>query len=145
VTKIRLDDLKAALEQPRQPAKASEASYKRDLVAGINSLPGGRARRIEDRFAVGVLDMIIKLPDRPLVLAEGKVIDGFQFAPTPTQFEEGKRWEAAGVKCVLIGWKIRQMYVSAWTDKADYRECFTLPSSQPYHKVLYEYLRWWPR
>jgi len=127
MTKIRLDELKAALEQRRPPAAKSEAEYKRELVAGINKLPGGRARRVEDRWAVGVLDLIIKPPGLPFVMAEGKLIDGFQFGPTEAQWEEGKRWQAAGVECVLIGWKAGQMYCRQWTQKADCRECFTAP------------------
>ena len=125
MTKLRLDELKAALEQKRPPAAKSEADYKRELVAEINRLPGGRARRIEDRYGTGILDLIIKLPDMPLVMAEGKLIDGLQFAPTGAQFEEGKRWEAAGIKCVLIGWKKGQMFLSSWVEKAHVDDCFT--------------------
>ena len=139
MSKIRLDDLAAALKQRRSPAVKSEADHKRALVAAINHLPGGRARRIEDRYGTGILDLIIKLPDRPLVLAEAKVIDGNLFAPTPAQYEEGKRWQAAGVNCLLLGWKHRQLYISHWVEKADYRECFTLPDF-PDIGVLMEYL-----
>ena len=139
MTKLRLDDLKAALEQRRPPATKSEADYKRELVAAINQLPGARARRIEDRYGTGILDLIIKLPDRPLVLAEAKVIDGNLFAPTPAQYEEGKRWQAAGVNCLLLGWKQGQLYISHWVEKADYRECFTL-SDAPDIEILQEYL-----
>ena len=124
MTRIRLDDLKAALEQRNPPAAKSEASYKRELVADINRLPGGRARRIEDRYGTGVLDLIIKLPEIPLVMAEAKLVDGNLFAPTGAQFEEGKRWEAAGVKCVLIGWKKGEMFISPWVAKAHVDDCF---------------------
>jgi hypothetical protein len=123
MTKIRLDELKAALEQRRPAVDRSEADYKRRLVAEVKAL-GGHARRIEDRWAVGVLDMIIKFPDHNVVMAEGKVIDGFLFAPSPSQYLEGLKWQAVHVQCVLIGWKHRQMYVSPWVEKADCRECF---------------------
>ena len=105
MSKLRLDDLKAALEQRRPPAAKSEADHKRELVAAINALPGGRARRIEDRYGTGILDLVIKLPDRPLILAEAKLINGHLFAPTGAQYEEGKKWQAAGVNCLLLGWK----------------------------------------
>ena len=63
MTKVRLDELKQALEQKRPKAAGlSEADFKRRLVSEIKML-GGQARRIEDRFAVGVLDLIIKLPE----------------------------------------------------------------------------------
>ena len=115
-------------------------TYKRDLVAQVNSHPQGRARRIEDRWAPGVLDMIIKLPGLPLVWAEGKLIEGNLFGPTAIQYEEGMKWQEANVQCVLIGWKNGQMYVSEWCKQADYRECFTM-NNQPYVEILWEFLQ----
>ena len=140
MTKLRLDDLKAALEQRRPPATKSEADYKRELVAAINQLPGGRARRIEDRYGTGILDMIIKPPDMPLVLAEGKLVEGYQFAPTGAQYIEGLKWQAAKIECVLIGWKAGRMYCSPWVEKADCRQCFTAPHLSD-DNALMEYLR----
>ena len=140
MTKLRLDDLAAALAQRRPPAVKSEAAHKRELVAAINALPGGRARRIEDRYGTGILDMIIKLPGIPLVMAEAKLISGNLFAPIGAQFEEGKRWEAAGVKCLLIGWKKGEMFISPWIEKAHIDICFTDPSI-PETEALMEYLR----
>ena len=140
MTKLRLDDLKAALEQRRPPAVKSEADHKRELVAAINALPGGRARRVEDRYATGILDMNIKLPGLPFVMAEGKLIDGFQFGPTGAQYVEGLKWQAANVECVLIGWKAGRMYCSPWVEKADCRQCFTAPHLSD-ALALIEYLR----
>jgi hypothetical protein len=102
----------------------NESDYKRRLVAEVKAL-GGHARRVEDRFAVGVLDLILKLPGHDVVMAEGKVIDGFKFAPTARQYEEGEKWIKAGVGAVLIGWQNGVMYLSHWTDKADRRTCKT--------------------
>ena len=140
MTKLRLDDLKAALEQRRPPATKSESDHKRELVAAINALPGGRARRVEDRYATGILDMNIKLPGLPFVMAEGKLIDGFQFGPTGAQYVEGLKWQAANVECILIGWKAGRMYCSPWVEKADCRQCFTAPG-MPDDQALMEYLR----
>ena len=140
MTKLRLDDLKAALEQRRPPAVKSEADHKRELVAAINALPGGRARRVEDRYATGILDMNIKLPGLPFVMAEGKLIDGFQFGPTGAQYVEGLKWQAANVECVLIGWKAGRMYCSPWVEKADCRQCFTAPHLSDANALM-EYLR----
>ena len=139
MTKVRLDELAAALAQRRPPAMKSEADHKRELVVAINALPGGRARRIEDRYGTGILDLIIKLPGRPLVLAEAKLIDGLQFAPTGAQYEEGKKWQAAGVNCLLIGWKKGEMFISPWVEKAHVDDCF---ASWNYSHVdaLMEYL-----
>ena len=104
----------------------SEADYKRKLVADINRLPNeeGRARRIEDRYGVGILDLIIKLPGVPTFWAEGKVIKANMFGPTPIQFEEGLKWLEAGVRVILIGWQHGVIYLSHWRQEADRRECF---------------------
>jgi hypothetical protein len=101
-----------------------EAGRKRKLVAEVNALRGGYARRLEDRFAVGLLDLIIKLPELPWLWAEGKIIDGFKFAPTERQWVEGERILSTGAPVVLLGWKGSIMYVSPWVRQADLRNCF---------------------
>ena len=126
MTKLRLEDLKAALEQRRPPAAKSEADHKRELVAAINALPGGRARRIEDRYGTGILDLIIKLPDRPFILAEAKLVNGNLFAPTGAQYEEGKKWQAAGVELPSsLGLEAGGVFTSRTGSRsADLRDCF---------------------
>lgn len=101
----------------------NEADHKRKLVAEVNALRGGYARRIEDRFAVGVLDLIIKLPELPWIWAEGKMVDGFKFAPTERQWVEGERILATGTRALLIGWKKSFTYISPWVKQADIRMC----------------------
>ena len=116
----------------------NESDYKRRLVAEVKAL-GGYARRIEDRFAVGVLDLILKVPNRHLIFAEGKVIEGYKFAPTARQYEEGKKIIRAGVGAVLIGWQNRVMYLSYWAEKADKRFCKTYPNCN-YAEALVKFL-----
>ena len=118
-----------------------EAAHKRKLVAEIKALSGGQARRIEDRWAVGVLDLILKLPGLPLVVAEGKIFDGNLFMPTEKQFEEGQRWINAGVPALLIGWKgkTKEMFVSPMARRVDIKDgCF---GSSWKDKHYYEILR----
>ena len=115
----------------------NEADYKRKLVAEVNALRGAYARRLEDRFAVGVLDLIIKLPERPWVWAEGKLINGNLFAPTERQWVEGERIRATGTPVLLIGWKGRSMSISPWVKQADWRNCLTASNGV---STLMEYL-----
>lgn len=116
----------------------NEADRKRELVKAIRAI-GGHARRIEDSWAVGVPDLIIKLPGCPVIFAEGKIIKGNLFGPTPAQFSEGMKWKRAGVVAVLLGWQDNLMYVSPWTLKADKRDCF---GGGPGHaEVLLEYMK----
>jgi hypothetical protein len=103
----------------------NEANYKQRLIKAINLLPGAYGRRIEDRYSVGVLDMIIKLPNMPIVFAEAKWLShGWKFGPSGRQFHEGNHLIGAGLKAILIGWKDGQMYLSPWVEFADVRECF---------------------
>jgi hypothetical protein len=104
----------------------NEADRKLNLVKGVKAL-GGYARRLEDKYALGLLDLVIKLPGHNVVMAEGKLIDGHKFAPTPRQYEEGASWLRAGVVVLLIGWHDKEMYISPWFKQADKRECWTKP------------------
>ena len=115
----------------------NEADRKRELVKAVKAL-GGHARRIEDSWAVGVLDLIIKLPYVSLVFAEGKIIKGNLFGPTPAQFAEGEKWIRAGVDAVLIGWQDQMMYVHPWVKQADKRESHS--SSTNHAESLWDYL-----
>ena len=101
----------------------NEAEYKRRLVAEVKHL-GGHARRIEDKWAVGILDLDIKLPGHAFFKAEGKLVEGNLFAPTGSQYAEGVKWIKAGVDAVLIGWQDKAMYISPWVKKADKRDCW---------------------
>ena len=117
-----------------------EADHKRKLVAEVNALRGGYARRIEDRFAVGVLDLIIKLPGVALIFAEGKLIDGNLFGPSERQFIEGERIMAANMNVLLLGWKSGVLYISPWVKQADIRNCFSGQSGWSQLTVLREYI-----
>ena len=117
----------------------NEADRKRALVKEVKAL-GGQARRIEDSWAVGVLDLIIKLPGVPLIFAEGKIIKGNLFGPTPAQFAEGGKWIRAGVDAVLIGWQDKAMYISPWVKQADKRDCWAIYNGD-HAELLLEYLK----
>jgi hypothetical protein len=94
---------------------------------------------LEDKYALGLLDLNIKLPGHPLLWAEGKLIEGHQFAPTLRQYEEGACWIKAGVRVLLIGWRDGAMYISPWVKKADKRECYAT-SGYTYAESLLRYL-----
>ena len=108
------------------------------LVKEVKLL-GGHARRLEDRYAVGLLDLVIKLSGHDVVMAEGKIIHGNLFEPTPAQYIEGMKWIKVGVGVVLIGWQDRGMYISPWVKKADKRECFAT-AGYSYAESLLKYL-----
>ena len=118
-----------------------EASFKRELVRQCRQR-GWYARRHEDRFAVGALDLAILVRGFPQTLyAEGKVVPHQAFAPTPRQYEEGRRYIAAGGLCALIGWdpSTKQMFVSEWAQEAKKASSFTAEGD--YAEVLEAWLR----
>ena len=117
-----------------------EADHKRKLVAEVNALRGGYARRVEDRFAVGVLDLIIKLPGQSIIFAEGKVVDGNLFGPSERQFIEGERIMAAGMTAILLGWKSSVLYVSPWIKRANVHDCYGGPCDWTQPNILFGYL-----
>lgn len=117
----------------------NEADRKRKLVREVNALPGAYARRLEDKWAVGVLDLIIKLPTHPILWAEGKIVEGNLFAPTLRQWEEGLEVQRAGMTPLLFGWKASFMFISPWVKQADIRTCFH--GGAPWINVLQEYLK----
>ena len=57
----------------------TEAEFKRDLVRQLLK-EGGYARRLEDRYAVGTLDLLL-LTKRYLIYAEAKLIKGLIALP----------------------------------------------------------------
>ena len=118
----------------------SEAEHKLQLVKDVRAL-GGYARRLEDKYALGLLDLVIKLPGLPFIWAEGKLIEGNAFGPTKRQYEEGKAWMKAGVAVLLIGWRDKVIYFSPWVEKADRLDCW-LDDRGDYGQAL---LRYWGR
>lgn len=116
-----------------------EAGRKRQLVREINALPGAWARRVEDKWGVGVLDLVLKLPGHPWIWAEGKMVEDNLFAPTERQWVEGVRISKTGTPVLLFGWKKRFMFVSHWTKQADIRTCFF--GSGQWVGVLESYLK----
>ena len=94
-----------------------ESKLKAAFVAECRQA-GAWARRHEDRYALGMLDMSIKFPNLPHIMVEAKLVPHQQFEPTPRQFEEGLRYEKAGGIAVLIAWdpKTMRMYVHQWVN-----------------------------
>lgn len=85
----------------------TEAEFKRDLVRQLNK-EGGYARRLEDRYAVGTLDLLL-LTKRYLIYAEAKLLKGIAALPARvTQREQIQLFNAVGnphARALVIAWK----------------------------------------
>jgi hypothetical protein len=103
----------------------SEAEFKRDLVRQLIK-EGGYARRLEDRYAVGTLDLLL-LTKRYLIYAEAKLIKGLALPARVAQREQIKLFNEVGntrAYALIIGLK----------DKA---VGFGLPGEQwDYHSIM---------
>lgn len=121
-----------------------ESKLKADLVDGCRKL-GAYARRHEDRYALGLLDLAIKFPGHPHLLAEAKIVPHQAFAPSLRQHLEGERYVAAGGLCCLIGWdqKTKVMFVHEWAKTATKAASFPPGGSyKPHAETLKEWLEW---
>ena len=118
-----------------------ESDLKRELITQCKKL-GWYARRIEDQYAVGVLDVVIVPYSAPTLFVEGKVTDGLKFAPTPRQFIEGVRIiDSSGFAVpVLVGWRQKVMYVTDWATEAFITKSFKQPTGCNYAETLKEWL-----
>jgi hypothetical protein len=122
----------------------NEADHKARLVKQINSA-GGWAERWEDKYRPGILDLVLKLPQRPIVFAEGKMIHGRLFFPTELQWLKGQRMIDAGITVLMIGWKnnTHEMYISPWAEKVHIDDCSGHSwLEKSYFQIMDEYLVW---
>ena len=122
-----------------------ESRLKADLVTACKKL-GAYARRHEDRYALGLLDLAIKFPGHPHLLAEGKIVEHQKFAPTPRQYEEGKLYTAAGGLCCLIGFdkQTKAMFIAHPWAKEAFKETSFPPGGgyKSHAETLRDWLEW---
>lgn len=72
--------------------KQPESELKTKLKEQAKKL-GWYARRVEDQFAVGILDMIFVMPGGPTFFAEVKIVKSCKFGASDRQFIEMARIE----------------------------------------------------
>lgn len=90
------------------------------------------ARRLEDQFAVGVMDMVVGIPFGPTVAIEAKIVRGQTFGPTPRQLIELQRWEHEGGNELgrvvqrmswIMGFKEGATYLHPMADSVKIEDC----------------------
>lgn len=122
-----------------------EAEHKTKLVAQCKRV-GAYSRRFEDRYGVGILDVLVIFPGHPVCFIEGKIIRGRNFGPTERQWIEGNR--VLAVKGghaipILVGWTEDSglMYVGEWTKILPTKACIYQLKGDDYAATLWRYLR----
>lgn len=103
---------------------------------------GWYARRFEDQYAVGVLDVVIVPTKHQTLFVEGKVTDGIKFVPTDRQFIEGRRIiESGGLALpILVGWRQDRMYIADWGREAYITKAFAQYGTLNYAQTIEEWL-----
>ena len=121
---------------------SEESTLKTELVKQCKAM-GWYARRIEDGYGVGILDIIIVPTGFPTLFVEGKVTDGLKFAPSERQYVEGLRViEAHGIAVpILVGWRNQIMYIADWGREAFITKAFRQYGSINYAQTIEEWLR----
>lgn len=105
-----------------------ESNVKRKIVKEVKAA-GGYARRLEDRFAVGLPDMMIIFPGSPVFFAEVKIIEGRIFRPSPRQLIELQRIGISySTEPIVIGYADGTYYFSEPKETIYGSDCiYTMP------------------
>jgi hypothetical protein len=102
----------------------SESTVKVSVVNAIRK-EGGYARRIEDKFTVGMPDLILIPLECPVVWVEVKLTRGSFFAPSPRQFIELVKLNRPPHSVSLVmAWKDGHLYVSTPKETVYLEDCF---------------------
>lgn len=116
----------------------SESELKTALVKSLRGA-GWYARRIEDKYAVGIPDLLIGIPYGPTVMVEAKLVRNQTFEPSPRQFIELQRWENKGGNELgrvvhrmswLLGFKEGLMYLHECAESATLSSCLASVRSE---------------
>ena len=100
-----------------------EADVKLNMVRDVRR-EGGYARRIEDRFSVGMPDLVFIPLSCPVVWIEAKVVRDNMFGPTARQLIELKRLRIKPHSLsYIVGWKDDCHYITWPAEQADIRDC----------------------
>jgi hypothetical protein len=120
--------------------KTEESELKTKLVQQCRER-GWYARRIEDQFAVGILDVTVAISWRPVLFIEAKVTDGLKFSPTERQYIEGLQINKANscAIAILVGWRDKVMYVDDWYREVFITKAFAQPKGLNYAETLEEW------
>ena len=119
----------------------NEAKVKQDLCRDIRR-EGGYARRIEDRFAVGMPDVVVILPDHPVMWIEAKIIRYDMFGPTARQLVELKRlYRPPHCYSYLMGWKNDIHYITWPVDQIKHGDCLEQLPNEPIGDLLRRMMR----
>jgi len=118
----------------------TEAEVKRKIVREVRK-EGGYARRMEDKYTVGMPDVLILMPDSPVFIAEVKVFDHLSFAPTPRQLEEMTRMSISYALCpIMIGYKLNKYYFCYPKETVSVIDCVFTQNNETFVETLN---RWW--
>jgi hypothetical protein len=117
----------------------TENELKTALIKDLRNA-GWYARRLEDQFAVGLMDMLVCIPYGPTVAIEAKRIAHQTFAPTPRQYIELERFAAHSITDMypprrfswLLGFQNGLMYLHPLAKSAKIEDCLEqLPGEHP--------------
>lgn len=107
-----------------------ESAIKLKMVQEIHG-EGGYGRRIEDRFSVGMPDLVLIPKGGPVVWVEVKIIRGNILTPTPRQLVEMRRLHRPPHSTSYqIGWKDGHLYLSPPNMDVPLEDCLRMRDNE---------------
>lgn len=100
-----------------------ESDVKKALVDQMRA-EKGYARRIEDRFSVGMPDTVFIPVGIPVIWIEAKIVDWNLLRPSARQYIELKRLDRPPhSRAFILGWKAGALYIHAPVAGVPIQEC----------------------
>lgn len=117
-----------------------ESWYKTKLVKEGRQF-GDYARRIEDKFSVGMPDILYRVKDGSAILIEAKMITGPTFGPEPRQLIELERWYRAGGLGLMLGFADDAYYLSYVCDPVQVKNCVVSDPGETFPLFIRRFLK----
>jgi hypothetical protein len=128
-----------------------ETELKTEFVSQLK-IDGWYARRLEDKYAVGVPDIMLAIPFGPAMLVEAKIVHGNTFAPTARQKIDLDDWERDAKSqsvhsplyriAAVLGYKDGVWYIGKSADSLALSDCIAQIKGERNSEFL---IRYWHR
>lgn len=121
-----------------------ESYYKTKLVKEGRRF-GDYARRMEDKYAVGLPDILYGPnvhPSGATCLIEAKMINGATtFAPTPRQYVDLLRFDGPGRASLMLGFQDGRYFIHNYADVILVKDCLVSDPGEPFPLFIRRFLK----
>lgn len=128
----------------------NESQLKTEFVDAIKKLPLWYATRIEDKYRVGVPDILVGVPFGPTLMIEAKLVNNQSFGPSARQWIELQRFVQADFnlgrdvtmrRSLLLGFKEGVRYLCEATEQVTLDDCLASKPGEPATDFVLRFLK----